>query len=282
MLAFHPALNLGAYHFAHGTFQPAAAGSTHGCADLDRLLGRAWPEHDISAAMSTAGRSLARGETFPRLAEAIDVCFDAQFSCSHAEPFVGTATILGGSEGDPQYGEQASIQIEGSDTWLPALVPVHAPRGSRTSTTRKVPVVGCLVHNSSRFVLSWADMRCRSMTDASFPAVCDGASQRNVAIEDTAAAISFVESLSPQETRRKLDLGDTDNTRVKGKKTAIMVLISPSDATSALDAWNYSSVITNYYGGSPRLFVNDVVCGSPPNCHPSPPTRTRFVARAHR
>ena len=109
MLAFHPAFHLGAYHFAHGTFQPAAAGSTRGCADIDRLLG---------------GR--------PRLAEAIDVCFDAQFSCSHAEPFVGTATILGGSEGDPQYGEQASIQIEGSDTWLPALVPVHAPRGSRT------------------------------------------------------------------------------------------------------------------------------------------------------
>ena len=25
MLAFHPAFHLGAYHFAHGTFQPAAA-----------------------------------------------------------------------------------------------------------------------------------------------------------------------------------------------------------------------------------------------------------------
>eukprot|EP00964_Phaeocystis_antarctica_P164011 scaffold141307_cov112-Phaeocystis_antarctica.AAC.1 len=44
------------------------------------------------------------------------------------------------------------------------------------------------------------------MADTPFPAECDGASQRNVAIEDTAAAISFVESLSPQETRRKLDL----------------------------------------------------------------------------
>ena len=109
------------------------------------------------------------------------------------------------SEGDPQSGQQASIRIEGSDTWLPALVPVHAPRGSRTSTTRAVPVVGCFVDN--RFVLSWADMRCRSMlTDAPFPAECDGAGQRNVAVEDTAAAITFVESLS-QEGRRKLDLG---------------------------------------------------------------------------
>eukprot|EP00964_Phaeocystis_antarctica_P039128 scaffold22379_cov60-Phaeocystis_antarctica.AAC.1 len=98
------------------------------------------------------------------------------------------------SEGDPQSGQQASIRIEGSDTWLPALVPVHGPRGSRTSTTRAVPVVGCFVDN--RFVLSWADMRCRSVTDAPFPAECDGADQRNVAVEDTAAAISFVKSLT--------------------------------------------------------------------------------------
>eukprot|EP00964_Phaeocystis_antarctica_P077025 scaffold47718_cov66-Phaeocystis_antarctica.AAC.1 len=110
------------------------------------------------------------------------------------------------SEGDPQTGEQASIRIEGSDIWLPALVPVHAPRDSRTSTTRAVPVVGCFVHD--RFVLSWADMRCRSSTGASFPAECDGAGQRNVAIKDTTAAISFVESLM-QEERRELDLKDT-------------------------------------------------------------------------
>ena len=57
------------------------------------------------------------------------MCFDAQFSCSHAEPFVGTAMILAKSEGDPQTGKQASVRIEGSETWLPALVPVHAPRG---------------------------------------------------------------------------------------------------------------------------------------------------------
>ena len=146
------------------------------------------------------------------------------------------------SEGDPQSGQQASIRIEGSDTWLPALVPVHAPRGTRTSTTRAVPVVGCFVHN--RFVLSWADMRCRSMlTHAPFPAECDGADQRNVAVEDTAAAISFVKSLT-QAGRRKLDLGDTDNAFVKGKKTAIMVIISPSDATTAAASWDYG-ILTN-------------------------------------
>ena len=103
---------------------------------------------------------------------------------------------ISSEEGDPQTGKQASIRIEGSDTWLPALVPVHAPRGSRTPTTSAVPVVGCFVHN--RFVLSWADMRCRSTTGASFPAECDGADQRNVAVQDTAAAISFVESLAQE------------------------------------------------------------------------------------
>jgi len=159
------------------------------------------------------------------------------------------------SEGDPQSGQQASIRIEGSDTWLPALVPVHAPRGSRTSTTRAVPVVGCFVDN--RFVLSWADMRCRSVTDAPFPAECDGADQRNVAVEDTAAAISFRKSLT-LEGRRKLDLGDTDNTFVKGKKTAIMVIISPSDAVTAADPWNYG-VIASSFASSPNTYVDAVV-----------------------
>ena len=165
------------------------------------------------------------------------------------------AMILATSEGDPQTGEQASIRIEGSDTWLPALVPVHAPRGSRTSTTRAVPVVGCFVHNS--FVLSWADMRCRSTTGASFPAECDGADQRNVAVQDTASAISFVESLT-QEGRRKLHLEDTDNTFLKGKKTAIMVIISPSDATTAAAPWN-DGVIASDYAGSPNDYVDAVV-----------------------
>jgi hypothetical protein len=159
---------------------------------------------------------------------------------------------------DPRSGEQASIRVEGSDAWLPALVPVHAPRGSRSSTTRAVPVVGCFVHNRTRFVLSWADMRCRSMVDNRFPAECDGASQRNVTIENNTAAISFVEGLGPQDTRRKLDLGDPDNTFVKGKKTALMVLISPSDAVTAADPWNYG-MIASVYGGSPNAWVDAVV-----------------------
>jgi hypothetical protein len=278
MLAFQ-AFHLAAYHFAHGTFQPTATGSTTGCFDLDSLLGGDPAPDDLNAAL--------------------DVCFDPQFSCSHAkvqrlrrrrltptqrpqpqpsaltplpppsqltpypstgnpnpptqpnpnQSFVGMATILATSDDDPQSGKQASIRIEGSDTWLPALVPMHAPRGSRTPTTHAVPVVGCFVHD--RFVLSWADMRCRSVTDSSFPAECDGADQRNVAVEDTAAAISFVESLA-QEGRRKLDLGDTDNTFVKGKKTAIMVIISPSDATSAAASWSD-------YGSSPNAYVDAVV-----------------------
>eukprot|EP00964_Phaeocystis_antarctica_P030107 scaffold16967_cov51-Phaeocystis_antarctica.AAC.1 len=170
------------------------------------------------------------------------------------------AMIRATSEGDPQSGQQASIRIEGSDTWLPALVPVHAPRGSRTSTTRAVPVVGCLV--DYRFVLSWADMRCRSMlTDASFPAECDGADQRNVAVEDTAAAITFVKSLT-QEGRRKLDLGDTDNSFVQGKKTAIVVIVSHSDATTAAASWDYG-ILTNDRNAvvynSPDKYVDAVV-----------------------
>eukprot|EP00964_Phaeocystis_antarctica_P121385 scaffold85046_cov54-Phaeocystis_antarctica.AAC.2 len=95
------------------------------------------------------------------------------------------------------------------------------------------------------------------LTDASFPAECDGADQRNVAVEDTAAAISFVKSLT-HEGRRKLDLGDTDNTFVKGKKTAIMVIISPSDATTAADPWN-NGVVASDYGGSANNYVDAVV-----------------------
>ena len=258
-------LILGAYHFAHGTFQPAAIGSAHGCADLDSLLG-----------------------TGQRLAAAIDVCFDDQFSCDYAEPFVGTGTIFGKSSGNPQTGTQASIQLQGSESWLPARVPVHAPRGSRTST-HAVPVVGCLVHNDTNapfFVLSWADIRCRSTTDALFPARCDGASQRNVAIEDTNFAISFVDSLI-QESRRKLgfqtpvDLGQRlDRTtwandlrlnawhetqasaddlqpskRATGTKSLILILINPSDDPNY---WN-SGMIAREFGGSPEKFAKAVV-----------------------
>ena len=184
------------------------------------------------------------------------------------------AMIRATSADGPQEEEQATIRIEGSDSWLPVLVPVHAPRGSRTSTTRAVPVVGCFVHH--RFVLSWADMRCRSIADTPFPAECDGASQRNVAIEDTADAISFVDSISPQDlspqvelsrrgpqdARRRLDLGDPDNTFVKGKKTAVITIISPSDAVTAAEAWNYG-MIASAYGGSPNAWVDAVVRRAP-------------------
>ena len=188
--------------------------------------------------------------------------------------------ILATSADNPDSGKQASIRLEGSDTWYPALVPVHAPRGSRTPSNALVPVVGCLV-DSKRFVLSWADMRCRSTStvDAySFPAECDGGNQRNVMIEDTEAGISFVESLK-QEERRKL-LADTDNSFIKGKKTAIMVLISPFDAATAAEPW--SDITADH--GSPNAYVDAVVrrftapvasCAQP---SPPPHTHTKTLA----
>ena len=231
------------FTFAHGTFQPPPSSSVLGCSDLDDRLS---DQH---------------------LTEAIDVCFDAQFSCSRAEPFVGMAMIGGLSGGNPQAGKQASIRVEGSDSWLPALVPVHAPRGSRVTTKHPVPVVGCLIDNGSRFVLSWADIRCRASTNSPFPAKCDGANRRNVAIEDATAAVSFVDNLT-QESRRKLDLGDTDNNFVRGKKRVVLVLISPSGPSSALAAWN--GKYGNGYG-SPNDWVDAVVRGHP-QAH-SPPAR---------
>ena len=196
--------------------------------------------------------------------------------------------ILATSADDPHSGHQASIRLEGSDTWYPALVPMHAPRGSRTPSKAFVPVVGCLVNNTlhsekNRFVLSWADMRCRPVsTNALFPAECDGANQRNVSIEDIAAAISFIESLQQEERRRELDLADIDNTFIKGKKTAIMVLISPSDATTAGEPWSY--IAADH--GSPNAYVDAVVrrftapvtsCAR--NHRPSPPlTNSRAPA----
>ena len=185
------------------------------------------------------------------------------------------------SADDPWTGKQASVRIEGSDTWYPAPVPFHAPRGSRTPSKGLVPVVGCLIDNKTRFVLSWADMRCRSIStvDAySFPAECDGGNQRNVMINDTEAAKSFVESLK-QDERRKL-LGDTDNTFIKGKKTAIVVLISPSDATTAAEPWSDVAAIH----GSPNAYVDAVVrrCTAPvttacaqPSASPTPHQRLR-------
>jgi hypothetical protein len=64
MLAFL-AFHLAAYHFAHGTFQPIATGSARGCSELDSLLGDAPDPVDLNAALG--------------------VCFDPQFSCSHAK-----------------------------------------------------------------------------------------------------------------------------------------------------------------------------------------------------
>ena len=64
MLAFQ-AFHIAAYHFAHGTFQPTAAGSARGCSELDSLLGGGPGLFDLNAVL--------------------DVCFDAQFSCSHAQ-----------------------------------------------------------------------------------------------------------------------------------------------------------------------------------------------------
>ena len=64
MLAFQ-AFHLAAFHFAHGTFQPTATSSARGCSELDGLLGGGPGQINLNAAL--------------------DVCFDAQFSCSHAK-----------------------------------------------------------------------------------------------------------------------------------------------------------------------------------------------------
>ena len=64
MLAFQ-AFHLAAYYLAHGTFQPPAASSALGYSELDGLLSGGQGPVDLNAAL--------------------DVCFDPQFSCSHAE-----------------------------------------------------------------------------------------------------------------------------------------------------------------------------------------------------
>ena len=71
MLAFQ-AFHLAAYHFARGTFQqPSAHGSARGCPELDSLL----PGGGDSGSVD--------------LNAALDVCFDPQFSCDHAEVCCG-------------------------------------------------------------------------------------------------------------------------------------------------------------------------------------------------
>ena len=224
-----------AYTFARGTHQPSPIGSARGCTDLEELLRD--PQD---------------------YAEAIDLCFDDQFSCPHAKAFVGEAMINGGSSG----GNPAMIQIKDSNNWLPALEPVHNSRGPRRTTKDFVPVVGCMVTNKPRFVLSWADIRCRPSTDASFPAQCDGASQRNVIIENTEAAVSF-EATTRQSARRKLDLLDTESTHVKGKKTALMLILSPKDFENPADAWTSNN---NPKGSDPTGHWLDPMFSDPTQC----------------
>ena len=76
MLAFQ-AFHLATYHFAHGTFQPPAASSALGCSDLDGLMSDDPGPVDLNAAL--------------------DVCFDPQFSCSHAQvqPAVHGLGVIG-------------------------------------------------------------------------------------------------------------------------------------------------------------------------------------------
>jgi len=226
-----------AYTFARGTHQPPPIGSARDCTDLEELLKD--PRH---------------------YAEAIDLCFDDQFSCTDAKPFVGEAMINGSSGG----GNPAMIQIRDSNNWLPALEPLHISRGSRRTTQDFVPVVGCMVTNKPRFVLSWADIRCRPSTAAFFPAECDGgASQRNVMIENTEAAISFVERTTRQSARRKLDLLDTESDHVKGRKTALMLILSPKDFASPVDAWTSNN---NPKGKDPTGHWLDPTFSDPRQC----------------
>ena len=82
MLAFQ-AFHLATYHFAHGTFQPPAASSALGCSDLDGLLSDDPGPVDLNAAL--------------------DVCFDPQFSCSHAQvqPAVHGGGVIGAERQPP-------------------------------------------------------------------------------------------------------------------------------------------------------------------------------------
>ena len=255
-----PLYTSAAYTFARGTHQPPPFGSARGCTDLEELL------------------------TDPRdYADAIDLCFDDQFSCPHAKPFVGEAMIKASSGGNP-----AIVQIKDSNDWLPALEPVHPSRGPRRTTKDFVPVIGCMVNNhrfnEPRFVLSAADVRCRPSTDAAtFPAECNGgASQRNVMIESTEAAISFVERTTRQSARRELGLFDTESDHAKGKRTALMLVLSPKDFTNPVDAWtsdnNKSDPTSTVRDGNtghwldptflgPRQCVETAVCASPHTRH---------------
>ena len=147
---------------------------------------------------------------------------------------------------------------------------MHMPRHSRTTTNHPVPIVGCRVNNNSSFVLSWADIRCRSSTNARFPAECDGANERNLLIENATAAISLVDSLTSASkasvSGRRLDFGDADHEHVKGRRSAILVLISPSNVGDPLQEWRYGA-IKDTWGNSPTRWAEEAVsrhANSPP------------------
>ena len=259
------------YTFALGTFASEPSDVSLGCADLDKLL-----ETDDTSV----------------LASAVDMCFDANFSCDHAKPFVGMATIEGimysisPEDGGAIHSKaQMTVQLEGSDSKLSALIPLS--QRSRPKIDHPVPIVGCLVsvntasnasniNNASnasnvstgggdRFVLSWADIRCRSSTtndpttNYSFPAECDGGNQVNVPIENAEAAISFVGSLTAQQAppsgSQAIEsyIGDPVNDYVKGKRKIIVVLISYHNENNALDSWNFGGS----RGGNGRYNPND-------------------------
>ena len=201
-----PAL-LGYYQFPPGTFEQTVGERSLGCADLDALLQAS------------------------QLDEAIEVCLDQQFSCDGAAPFIGYATIKGTSAGDPQRGDQAQVRLEGSENWMPALLPKRFPQSSRPSTRHPVPVVGCSVMGPgpTRFLLSWASMRCRPVSeDGSFPAECQGGTTQ-ARIADAKEAISFVDGLR-EHSRRELDLlTDPVTNHVTGYKTVLAALLCPRD-----------------------------------------------------
>ena len=56
-------------------------------------------------------------------------------------------------------------------------------------------------------------------------------------IESTEAAISFVERTTRQSARRELGLLDTESDHAKGKRTALMLVLSPKDFPNPVDAW---------------------------------------------
>ena len=68
-----------------------------------------------------------------------------------------------------------------------------------------VPVVGCIL-STGQFVLSWAEMRCRPVSeDSPLPAECEGGTARNVPVDNLAGAIAFAKSLEHPSARFAVD-----------------------------------------------------------------------------